>query len=85
MDSSNWRVLRAIGMHTLNSTAAILSFVVLSWLTERGVHTILLLRILEFIEGTVLIVVLLVFAINVIYDLLPEQLRNVITSRFVFA
>jgi len=72
-------------MHTLNSTAAILSFVVLSWLTERGVHTILLLRILEFIEGTVLIVVLLVFAINVIYDLLPEQLRNVITSRFVFA
>ena len=72
-------------MHTLNSAAAILSFVLLSWLSQRGIHVERLLRILEPIEGTVLIVMLLVFATNVIYDLLPERVRNVITSKFVLA
>jgi len=40
---------------------------------------------LEAIEGIVLIVLVLIFAYNVIYDLLPEHLRNVLASKFVFA
>jgi hypothetical protein len=85
MAAGDWRVLRAIGMHTLNNGSAILSFVFLSFLTRRGIPQGVLRVILDDIEGVVLIVLVLIFAYNVIYDLLPERLRNVFPFKLVLA
>lgn len=91
-----WHVLRKIGLHTLNNGAAILSFILLAWLTRWGIPDGLLGTILDRIGGVVLIVLVLVFACQVIYDVLPESVRNVLialleksrglfTYKFVFA
>jgi uncharacterized membrane protein len=96
MAAQDWRVLGAIGMHTLTDGGAIVSFVVLTRLTKWGISAGVLRTILEGIQGVVLIVLVLIFAYNVIYDVLPEQLRsaiydlagrlrNVFTSKLVLA
>jgi hypothetical protein len=80
-----WYILRKVGLHTLNDGAAIGSFVLLSyiirlWLPEGRLRTIL-----DDIEGVVLIVMFLIFACQVIYDVLPGKIRGFVTSKFVFA
>lgn len=72
-------------MHTLSNGSAILSFVALSRLTHWGITDGMLRTILERIEGVVLIVLVLIFAYNVIADVLPERIRNVFASKFVLA
>ncbi len=80
-----WYVLRRIGLHTLNNGAAILSFVLLSFLTRWGIQDAVLRSILAYIEGVVLIVLVLLFASQVIYDVLPEKIRDLFTSKVVLA
>lgn len=83
--AEDWNVLRKVGLHTLNCGAAMVSFILLTWLTRWGIQDSMLRSILDGIEGVVLIVLVLVFANQVIYDLLPERIRVLITSKFVFA
>lgn len=80
-----WYVLRKVGTHILSNGAAILSFIILSWLVRRGIQDPRLRTILDDIEGVVLIVLVLIFAAHVIYDVLPEKLRDYFSSKFVFA
>jgi hypothetical protein len=72
-------------MHTLNSGAAILSFVSLSCLTRWLITDCKLRYYLDKIEGIVLIVLVVIFAYNVIVDLLPESLRNAFPFKLVLA
>jgi hypothetical protein len=96
MAAQDWHGLKKIGMHTLNNGGAILSFILLTLLTRWGISGGTLRTILDDVEGVVLIVLVLIFALNVMYDALPEQLRsvcdallerlrNVLTSNLVFA
>jgi hypothetical protein len=80
-----WYVLRKVGLHTLNNGSAILSFVGLTRLSKWGISDCRLLSILDDIEGVVLIVLVLIFACQVIYDVLPERIRGFLTPKFVFA
>lgn len=85
MAVQDWYVLRKVALHTLNNGVAILSFILLTFLTRRGLSEGLLRAILDDIEGVVLIVLVLIFACQVIYDVLPEKIRGLFTSKFVFA
>jgi hypothetical protein len=84
-----WDILRKLRAHTLSNGGAILSFIILFWLTKHGVPDGMLRAVLDGIEGVVLIVLILIFSLRVIYDVLPEQIRDKIqaffTSKFVFA
>jgi hypothetical protein len=83
--AQDWSVIQKIWMHTLTNGSAILSFIFLTYITEHGIHAGILRSILEGIEGVVLVVLVLIFALTVIYDLLPEKIRNVASNNFVFA
>jgi hypothetical protein len=83
--AQDWRVLQKIGMHTLSNGSAILSFVFLTYLTKHFIPEGALRSILDFIEGVVLIVLVSIFALNLIYDVLPEKFRDAVSNRFVFA
>jgi hypothetical protein len=77
--------LRAICKHTIHCSAAILSFMWISWLVRRGLGPGLLATCIEYAEGFVLAVMLLVFVVNIGYDLRRELIRNVKSGQFVFA
>jgi hypothetical protein len=81
----DWVVLRKVVQHTLNTGAAILSFVILSYLTDHGVAGSVLRLILTRIEGGVLVVLVLILGCQLIYDVLPEKMREIVLSKFVFA
>ena len=83
--ADQWYILRKVCLHTLNDGAAIVSFIILLWLTKRGIPEGRLATILDDIEGVVLIVLVLIFALQVIYDVLPEKIRDLFKSKFVFA
>lgn len=84
--AASWHdVLRKIGIHTLCNAAAMGSFVILVLLSKWGIQDVTLRAILDDIEGIVLIVLVVVFALQVIYDVLPEKIRDFIASKFVFA
>jgi hypothetical protein len=85
MEQDWWYVLRKVALHTLNNGAAIFSFMLLSYLMRRGISDCVLLAILDKIEGIVLIVLVLIFAGQVIYDVLPEKIRVFFTSKLVLA
>ena len=85
MAAQDWDVLTRIGMHTLVNGAAILSWVVLNALITQFVDDDILRVIIKLIEGGVLVVLVLVFARNLIYDVVPEKIREIIASKFVFA
>jgi hypothetical protein len=77
--------LKAIVRHTLHCTAAVLSFMWVSWLVRIGVGEGLLKACIENVERFVLVVLFLVFLFNIGYDLWKEILRNVKSSPLVFS
>jgi hypothetical protein len=83
--AQDWSVISKIWMHTLTNGSAILSFVLLTYITKHGIQEGVLRSILEGIEGIVLVVLVLIFALTVIYDVLPEKIRHVVSDNFVFA
>ena len=85
MAAQDWHVLRKVGLHTLNNFAAILSFVGLTYFTKRFITEGWVPGILDDIEKVVLVVLVLIFACQVIYDVVPEKIRAFFTSKFVFA
>ncbi len=92
MAPQDWHVLKKLGMHTLNNGAAIISFEALTYLIKQGMEDGFLRTILDGTESGVLIVLVLVFACQVIYDVLPEKIHEVLekiresmVSKFVFA
>jgi hypothetical protein len=85
MAAQDWHVLRKVALHTLNNGVAILSFVLLAYLTKSGIQDQTLSLILERIEGVVLIVLVLIFGCQLVYDVLPEKIRGLFAAKFVFA
>ncbi len=69
--------LKAIVRHTMHCTAAILSFMWVSWLVRIGVGEGSLKVIIESVEKFILVVLFLVFLFNIGYDLWKEIRRNV--------
>ncbi len=79
MSWSDWigsENLKAIVRHTAHCTAAILSFIWVSWLVRRGVGEGLLTEFIENVEKFILVVLFLVFMFNIGYDLWKEIKRN---------
>jgi len=88
MASQDWfgpENLKALVKHTVHCSAAILSFVWLSWLVRWALGPGLLSTIIEDTEKFVLVVVLLMFLVHVGLDLFRELARNVKSGRFVAA
>ncbi len=77
--------LKAISKHTLHCTAAILSFVWLSWLVRWALGPGILSTCIEYTEKFVLVIMLFVFVVNIGYDLIREMVRNVKSGQFLAA
>ena len=84
-DWAGFENLKAISKHTVQCTAAILSFIWISWLVRRGLGQGLLTDYIEYTERFVLAVMFLVFLVHIGYDLWRELKRNVKSSQIVFA
>ncbi len=76
--------LKAIVRHTVHCTAAILSFIWVSWLVKIGLGDGLLKIGIEYVEKFVLAILFLVFMFNIGLDLRKELLRNVRSRQIVF-
>ena len=88
MSWSDWtgsENLKTIVRHTLHCTAAMLSFLWISWLVRIGVGEGLLKVCIESLEKFILAVLFLVFLFNIGYDLWKEILRNVKSSPLAFS
>ncbi len=95
MNWSDWtgsENLKAIVRHTLHCTAAILSFMWIAWLVRWGLNDGWLKSFIEHVEQFVLAVLLLVFVIQIGYDLWKllfeiwkEIKRNAHSNQIVFS
>jgi len=92
-----WRVLQKLGKHTLDNAAAMGSFWLSGLLAHRIITDPVVLGVVDNIEAIVLTVLLVIFGLQVIYDVLPEKirilildflqgkLRDLFSAKFVFA
>ena len=71
--------------HTVSTIAAVFSYVLVFWLVRWGLGEGVIASIVEFTEQVVLVVTLLVYLFQLLYDVWVEARRNVRSSRFLLA
>jgi len=77
MQKGVWTNLLAIFWHTVDCSAAIGSFMLISWLVRMALGPGLLSTGIHLLEQFTLVILLLVFVFNIVYDRLRELVRNV--------
>jgi hypothetical protein len=79
------KVILAILQHAIAATIALLSFWLVAWLAKRAIPSGWVHNFLDYAEQFGLVVISLALLVHLVYDLLPERIRNAWPHRLVLA